>query len=118
MKICIPSSGTNLDSQIEPHFGRCAYFIFVEPESMEFEAVPNPNVSARGGAGVRSSEIMAQHGVHTVVSVQVGPKAAQVLHAAGIKIITVEGGTVREALEAFKNRLSSGGDSSSLSLEK
>ena len=106
MKICIPSSGTDLDSQMAPHFGRCAYFIFVDSASMEFEAVPNPNISARGGAGVGSSEIVAQRGAHTVVAKQVGPKAEQVLHAAGIKIITVDGGTVREAVEAFKNRLS------------
>jgi predicted Fe-Mo cluster-binding NifX family protein len=109
MRICISSCGTTLDSQMDPHFGRCVYFIFLDPKSMEFEAEPNPNVSAPGGAGIRSAEFVAQRGVHTVVTGQVGPKAERVLYAANVRIIAVDGGTVREAVEVFKNRSSVGG---------
>jgi len=28
MKICITSQGKNLESEIDPRFGRCKYFIF------------------------------------------------------------------------------------------
>ncbi len=103
---------------MDPHFGRCAYFIFVDTESMEFEVVPNPNISAPGGAGIRSAEFVAQRGADTVVTGQVGPKAEYVLHAAKVKIITLDGGTVREAVEAFRNHVSSGGLRSPHSLEK
>ena len=36
MKIAISSTGKDLDCQIDPRFGRCQYFIIVDPETMEF----------------------------------------------------------------------------------
>ena len=44
MKIAISSTGSSLDDQIDPRFGRCAYFILIDPETMEYEAIPNQNV--------------------------------------------------------------------------
>lgn len=38
MKIAVSSTGKDLNSQIDPRFGRCQYFIFIDPETMEFEA--------------------------------------------------------------------------------
>ena len=37
MKICITSRSNSLDAQIDPRFGRCQYFIIVDPESMKIE---------------------------------------------------------------------------------
>jgi len=39
MKIAISSSGKDLHAQIDPRFGRCQYFVFIDPKTMEFEAV-------------------------------------------------------------------------------
>lgn len=49
MKIAVTASGPDLDSQIESRFGRCQYFIIVDTDTMEYEAIQNPNVAVGGG---------------------------------------------------------------------
>jgi len=102
MKIAVTSMGKDLDSQIDPRFGRCQYFIIVDPESMQFEAVQNPNIGAGSGAGIATAQMIAQRGVDTIITGNVGPNAFQTLSAAGIKIITGVTGTVRNAIERYK----------------
>ena len=51
MKICITSEGNNLDSQVDSRFGRCQYFIIVETDTLEFDAIQNPNIEAMGVQG-------------------------------------------------------------------
>ena len=53
MKIAISSAGKDLNSQIDPRFGRCQYFIFIDPETMEFEASENEGLMAWAVQGFR-----------------------------------------------------------------
>ncbi len=41
MKIAVTSQGDTLDSQLDPRFGRAAFFIVVDTETLEFEAFDN-----------------------------------------------------------------------------
>ncbi|MFC1674960.1 NifB/NifX family molybdenum-iron cluster-binding protein [Candidatus Omnitrophota bacterium] len=102
MKICVTSQGENLEAQVDPRFGRCQYFIVVETDSMTFEAVKNPNTEAMGGAGIQSSQLMAEKGIKAVLSGNVGPNAFQTLQAAGIKVFTGVSGNVKEAVEKYE----------------
>lgn len=102
MKIAISSSGPDLDAQVDPRFGRCQYFIFVDPETLEFEAVANTNIGASGGAGISSAQTVASKGVEAVLTGNCGPNAYQTLSAAGIRVITNVSGTVRSAAELYK----------------
>jgi predicted Fe-Mo cluster-binding NifX family protein len=102
MKIAISSAGKNLDSQIDPRFGRCQYFIVVDPETMEFEAFENEGLMASGGAGVQAAQFIVQKGAKALITGNLGPNAASALSASGIKVHLVSGGTIREVTEAFK----------------
>jgi len=102
MKICITAQGNNLDAQVDPRFGRCQYFMIVDPETLQYEAISNPNIDARGGAGIQSGQIMADKKVKTVITGNVGPNAFQTLNAAGISVMTGASGSIREAIEKYK----------------
>lgn len=102
MRIVVSSNGTDLDAQASPVFGRCPYFVFVDTETMEFEAVENPALVAAGGAGIQAAQFVIEKGAQAVVSGNVGPNAFQVFQSAGIAVHLFGGGTVRQAVEAFK----------------
>ena len=102
MKVCVTSEGDNLDSKIDPRFGRCLYFTIVDVETLEFEAIKNPNIESMGGAGVQSGQLVAEQKVKAVLTGNVGPNAFQTLQAAGVEVITGVSGTVREGVEKYK----------------
>jgi len=59
MKVSVISSGKNLDSPIDPCFGRCAYFVIVNTDDMSFEAFDNEGIALGGGAGKRFASLYA-----------------------------------------------------------
>ena len=103
MKVAVSSTGKDLDANIDPRFGRCAYFIIIDPESMDHEAFENQSAMLGGGAGIQASQFVASKGAEVVITGNCGPNAMRTLEAAGIKVITGCSGTVREAIEDFKN---------------
>lgn len=102
MKIAITATGKTLDSRVDPRFGRAAWFIIVDSDSMEFEAVANDNVSAAGGAGISSAKVVIDAGAEAVLTGNCGPNAHRTLVAGGVKVYTGAAGTVKEAIEKFK----------------
>jgi len=102
MRICITATGPTMDSVMDPRFGRCQYFIIVEPDTLAFEAIENPKLSAAGGAGIQSAQLVANKGVEAVITGQVGPNAFTTLQAAGVKILVGVSGNVREMVEKYK----------------
>lgn len=103
MKICVTATSPNLDAQIDPRFGRCQYFVIVDPDTMEFEAISNESAAAMGGAGIQAAQTVADKGVEAVITGNVGPNAFRTLSAASIKIFTGASGTVQDAIQSYKN---------------
>jgi len=103
MKLCISAQGKSLDATVDPRFGRCAYFVFVETEGMTTESIENPFASAPGAAGTRSAQLLADRNVRCLLTGRCGPNAQQALAAAGIEVVTECQGTVAQAIAAFQS---------------
>lgn len=102
MKIVISSTGPDLTSAADPRFGRCGYFIVVDTDSLEFKAHSNESQRAMGGAGIQAGQFVSSLGAEAVVTGNVGPNAARVLGASGLKIYVGASGSVQQVVEDFK----------------
>jgi len=102
MKVGISATAPHLDADLDPRFGRCQYLLIVDTESMEFEAVENPAMSAPGGAGIQAAQAVAETGAEAVITGDCGPNAFQVLSSAGIPVFVGASGRVRDVVEAYK----------------
>lgn len=99
MKVAVSASGPDLEARVDPRFGRAPYIIVVDPETLEFEAVPNRvNLQAPQGAGIQTATLVARYRPQAVLTGNCGPKAFQVLKAAGIQVFVGVHSTVRQAL--------------------
>ena len=103
MKLAVTSQGDNLQSPLDPRFGRAKYFIVADTETGAFSAVENAlNLNAVQGAGIQAGKRVAELGVEALITGHVGPKAFSTLQAAGVQIHTGASGTVTDAIEQFK----------------
>ena len=58
MKICVSATANSLDAPVDPRFGRCQYFLIVDSETMQFEAIPNMASGAMGGARIQAARAL------------------------------------------------------------
>jgi len=102
MKIVVSAKEPDLEAQVDPRFGRSAYFLLVNPESMEYEVLANgQNVQAAQGAGIQAAAMVAGQRPGALLTGNCGPKAYHTLLAAGIPVFLGVAGPVREAVKEF-----------------
>jgi predicted Fe-Mo cluster-binding NifX family protein len=92
MKIAITTTSPGLESAVDPRFGRGAYFLLVDSDTLEWQAHPNPAIDARGGAGVQAAQFIAGHGAQVAISGDFGPNAYSTLAAAGVRMFLAPAG--------------------------
>jgi predicted Fe-Mo cluster-binding NifX family protein/ferredoxin len=102
MKIAITSTGPTLDDNVEARFGRCPYFLIIDTDTMQYEAIENPNIALGGGAGIQSAQLMSEKEVKTILTGNCGPNAFNVFGQAGIQVIVGVSGHVRNTVKQFK----------------
>ena len=101
VKLAVSSGGRSLESNVEPRFGRCRFFIVYDSESSNFEVLDNGGESAPGGAGVQAAQSVARSGAEVVITGNVGPNAFKALEAAGLSVFTGVGGSVQQAIDRY-----------------
>ncbi len=102
MKIAVTSTGPDIDSEVDPRFGRAAYILIVDSETFKFEALDNKeNVNALKGAGIQAASAVSKKGAAVLLTGFCGPNAFKAMNAAKIKVANDAKGTVREAVQAY-----------------
>ena len=100
MKVAVTSTGKDLASEVDPRFGRARWFLVVDADTGDVEAIDNSKGgSAASGAGVQAAQRIAGAGAEYVLTGHCGPNAFRALEAAGVKVIVDVGGTVQEAID-------------------
>ena len=102
MKVVVSSSGADKTSMLDPRFGRCPYFIFVDTETDTVDAVVNEAGSSGHGAGIQAAQSVIEAGAEVVISRRIGPNAFRVMAAAGLAIYESDAASVEEAVVALK----------------
>lgn len=103
MKIAVTSQGVDLNSAVDPRFGRARYILIVDSVSMDFEIIDNSdNVNAFKGAGISAATVLSEKGADVLLTGHCGPNAFKTAQTAGIKIINDVSGTVAEAVENYR----------------
>jgi predicted Fe-Mo cluster-binding NifX family protein len=99
MRIAVSAQSPNLESDVDPRFGRAPHFVIFDVDADEFEAVDNSNASeAKQGAGVQAAQTVVGHKVDAVLTGHCGPKAHQLLATSGVKIYVGVEGNIRDAI--------------------
>ncbi len=100
--ICV-TENKGLDSPVDSRFGRTSGFLLVDTESEECTYLSNDqNLNAAQGAGIQAAQNVVNAGAHAVATGFCGPKAFQVLSAAGMQIFQDCKGSVRDVLQGIR----------------
>jgi predicted Fe-Mo cluster-binding NifX family protein len=102
MKIAITSRGKDLESEVDPRFGRAAYILIVDSERNGIDVIDNSeNINAFKGAGIQAAVLLSKKSAEVLLTGYCGPNAFKTLQAAGIKVVSDVAGKVKDALDAF-----------------
>ncbi|PKM88799.1 MAG: dinitrogenase iron-molybdenum cofactor biosynthesis protein [Firmicutes bacterium HGW-Firmicutes-12] len=103
MKIGISTKDNKLESSLDERFGRAPGFIIYDLASETFSYIKNEqNLTAAQGAGIQAAQNLVNSGADALITGNVGPKAYQVLSAAGIEVYLAANMTVNESILKFK----------------
>lgn len=105
MRIAATTTNGGLDDIVTPQFGRTASFTILDLDYdgkiRNVEIVENTAALQSSGAGIAASQMLVDKKVEVLLTGNIGPKALNVLRAAGIRIFRADGLRVRDAVEMF-----------------
>ena len=87
MKTAIPASGTNSNTKIDHHFGKCDYFFIFEDTTGHTEIVENPAKTAHGCKGDMIVKKLVEKDVRRIVAGDFGTIVQQLLNKHHIQMI-------------------------------
>ena len=86
MVLVISAQQPQLNGAINPRFGRSPWFVKMDTQTKDWEALPNPGADQSGGAGITAAQFVVDQGANLVISGDFGPNAAKVLQAANVEM--------------------------------
>jgi predicted Fe-Mo cluster-binding NifX family protein len=98
-KYLVASSGDTLDSKVSGRFGHSAYFLIIDPQTMEFKIF----------SGIGKDEYMqgigkfVNLGIKKVITGNIGPSAYNDVISSGCKVYICRNMPVREAVKKVEN---------------
>ena len=102
MNIAISLLDASSAAHPDPHFGRAAAFLLVDVETGQQHIKVNPAAGTSSGAGVKAAEFVIRQGAGAVISGSFGPKACDVLAAAGVRMYRAQADTVADLLQQYQ----------------
>jgi predicted Fe-Mo cluster-binding NifX family protein len=104
MKIAVTSKGKELDSEVDPRFGRAANILIVDSQTFEFIVLDKqPSMNALKGAGIQAATMLNDNSVQVLLTGHCGPNAFKTCTAAGIKVVNGVEGCVENAVKNFND---------------
>ncbi len=101
-RICVPTAGRGgIDDNVGEHFGRVPTYTIYNTETGEVKTVDNTS-EHMGGQGL-PGEILGSLGIDVLLCSGLGRRALSLLDEQGIEVCTGVTGTVREAIDRWKN---------------
>ncbi len=103
MRVAISSQDKRRDSPLELWFGRAAYYLIVDTDSMIFDAIENENAGDSPEiAEVNAARLIIDAGAQAVLTGNCGYGVRRMFADAGVKLFQVCPGTVADTVEQFK----------------
>lgn len=104
MKIAVTAQNALPESEIDTRFGRARFFLVYDDEKQQWSVLDNKqNLQSAQGAGIQSAATVVNAGCKVLVGGHCGPKAFAALSCAGVKVYTINGGTVSDAVQLYKS---------------
>jgi predicted Fe-Mo cluster-binding NifX family protein len=104
MKLCVTSTGKDIEAKMDARFGRALYFLIIDTDTNALDAVLNSAAEEQQGAGISAAQLVLDRGIDGVLTGRVGPNTLNVFRASRVKLY--EGAspqdTVKVGLDKFK----------------
>lgn len=101
MLVCVPAADNGgMEAAVYDHFGSAPYFVLHDTGSEETEVIENRNSHHSHGTCHPMNQL-ARYKIDAVICAGMGRRAVEALSVEGVKVMTCDGGTVREAIDAM-----------------
>ena len=100
MKIAIPATANNIDSEVCPSFGRTEFFLIYNTNDQSNFFLDNSAATSQGGAGIKAAQILVDEHVDVLITLRCGENAASVLLEANIAIYKAAGNNLKDNISA------------------
>jgi predicted Fe-Mo cluster-binding NifX family protein len=103
MKVAVTSVDGTMEGKVDERFGRTRTFVIYDVDTGKVETAGNEQqMNLAQGAGIQTAQNVVNLGAKAVVSGHLGPKAFQVLLAAGIEAYAATNMTVADAVARYR----------------